>query len=113
MAHFGTPVAGETKAGATVGAGFEWRFAQNWTAFVEGNYYQFNHTQGGGDRYRRTQTFLFEQADNRNRQDWCELSLHHGSKSGRGEVLSFYDTCLDVQRLGSTGPGRWLLWAGG
>jgi len=42
---FGTPVAGETKAGATVGAGFEWRFAQNWTAFVEGNYYQFNHTK--------------------------------------------------------------------
>ena len=31
----------DTKTGWTVGGGFEYRFAPNWSAFIEGNYYDF------------------------------------------------------------------------
>ena len=39
-----TVVAGsfsDTKTGWTIGGGFEYRFAPNWSAFIEGNYYDF------------------------------------------------------------------------
>ena len=32
----------ESKAGWTGGLGFEWKFTQDWSGFVEGNYYEFN-----------------------------------------------------------------------
>ena len=38
--------ASKTKTGWTVGGGVEWRFAPQWSAFLEGNYYDF------GDRDR-------------------------------------------------------------
>lgn len=41
----------ETRTGWTVGGGIEWPFFTHWTAFVEGNYYDF----GNGHTY--TQTF--------------------------------------------------------
>ena len=31
----------DTKTGWTIGGGFEYRFAPNWSAFIEGNYYDF------------------------------------------------------------------------
>jgi outer membrane immunogenic protein len=33
----------ETRIGWTVGVGAEWMISQHWSAFVEGNYYQFNN----------------------------------------------------------------------
>ena len=33
----------ETRTGWTAGIGFEYMLTQNWTAFVEGNYYDFGH----------------------------------------------------------------------
>ena len=33
----------ETRTGWTVGVGAEWMISQHWSAFVEGNYYQFNN----------------------------------------------------------------------
>jgi outer membrane immunogenic protein len=33
----------ETRTGWTVGGGIEWPFFTHWTAFVEGNYYDFGH----------------------------------------------------------------------
>jgi outer membrane immunogenic protein len=34
----------ETRTGWTVGVGAEWMISQHWSAFVEGNYYQFNNS---------------------------------------------------------------------
>jgi outer membrane immunogenic protein len=33
--------ASKTRTGWTVGGGVEWRFAPQWSAFLEGNYYDF------------------------------------------------------------------------
>jgi outer membrane immunogenic protein len=35
------PTASETRFGWTVGGGFEWAFANNWSTFIEGDYYGF------------------------------------------------------------------------
>ena len=35
--------ASKTKTGWTVGGGVEWRFAPQWSVFLEGNYYDFGN----------------------------------------------------------------------
>lgn len=42
---YGAATASETRAGWTVGGGIEWKFTQNWSGFVEYNFYSF-----GGDK---------------------------------------------------------------
>ena len=43
-------LAGETRAGWTAGVGWEYMFTQNWTFFVEGNYYDFGNGKAACDR---------------------------------------------------------------
>ncbi|THD72725.1 MAG: porin family protein [Bradyrhizobium sp.] len=40
-AHYFPSTVSETRAGWTFGGGFEYMLTQNWTVFVEGNYYDF------------------------------------------------------------------------
>ncbi|THD70668.1 MAG: porin family protein [Bradyrhizobium sp.] len=43
FAFYSPTILGETRSGWTAGAGFEYMLTQNWTAFVEGNYYNFGN----------------------------------------------------------------------
>ena len=46
--------ASKTRTGWTIGGGVEWRFAPQWSAFLEGNYYDF----GNNDRNISTNHFF-------------------------------------------------------
>ena len=46
--------ASKTRTGWTIGGGVEWRFAPQWSAFLEGNYYDF----GNHDRTITTNNFF-------------------------------------------------------
>jgi outer membrane immunogenic protein len=49
--------ASKTRTGWTVGGGVEWRFAPQWSAFLEGNYYDF----GDRDRTLFTHNVIFNE----------------------------------------------------
>ena len=59
--------ASKTRTGWTVGGGVEWRFAPQWSAFLEGNYYDF----GDRDRTLFTHNFGFGGCD-----DGCSFRTH-------------------------------------
>jgi outer membrane immunogenic protein len=43
--------ASKTRTGWTVGGGVEWRFAPQWSAFLEGNYYDFGNNNRSGNNF--------------------------------------------------------------
>ncbi|MGC1940874.1 MAG: outer membrane beta-barrel protein, partial [Pseudolabrys sp.] len=66
--------ASKTRTGWTIGGGVEWRFAPQWSAFLEGNYYDF----GNNDRILTTTTFGF---------GGCDLGCSFNTKSTAATVL--------------------------
>ena len=46
--------ASKTRTGWTIGGGVEWRFAPQWSAFLEGNYYDY----GNNNRTITTNNFF-------------------------------------------------------
>ena len=70
--------ASKTRTGWTVGGGVEWRFAPQWSAFLEGNYYDF----GNNDRTVFTHNF-FNVTDFRG----CDLGCSFNTKATAATVL--------------------------
>ena len=68
--------ASKTRTGWTVGGGVEWRFAPQWSAFLEGNYYDF------GDRDRTVFTHNFGPDPN-----GCDFGCSFNTKVTAATVL--------------------------
>jgi outer membrane immunogenic protein len=70
--------ASKTRTGWTVGGGVEWRFAPQWSAFLEGNYYDF----GDRDRTLFTNNFLINTGFT-----GCDLGCSFNTKATAATVL--------------------------
>ncbi|MGB8822857.1 MAG: hypothetical protein WCD25_05625, partial [Pseudolabrys sp.] len=67
-----------TRTGWTIGGGVEWRFAPQWSAFLEGNYYDY----GNNNRNITTNGFFAETGFN-----GCDLGCSFNTKSTAATVL--------------------------
>jgi outer membrane immunogenic protein len=72
--------ASRTRTGWTIGGGFEWRFAPQWSAFLEGNYYDF----GSNNRTITTTNFFNSSPGG---FVGCDLGCSFNTKSTAATVL--------------------------